>query len=116
MPKKCDFVKAAKLNRAKSKAKVIEWETRVLSRGIRNVPVEVSATASQPKPRKRAHRQLRAENDGALQDETAPQPMDVDETFWVEEPAMPPNEKRVRRPAYIFSTDLTYLPAPTCLH
>jgi hypothetical protein len=95
MPRNHDTVKAVKMCRSKTKAKVIEWDTRVHSRGIRNVPVEVSAAASQPKPRKKAGRLPRAENDHTLC-ETAPQPMDVDETFWVNEPDMPASEKRVR--------------------
>lgn len=98
MPRNHDTVKAADLRRAKSKAKVIEWETRAHSRGIRDVPVQVRATASQPRPRKKASRGERAQKNDTLQGGTAPQPMDVDETFWVEEPAMPTSEKRVRSP------------------
>jgi len=99
MPRNHDTVKAADLRRAKSKARVIEWETRAHSRGIRDVPVQVRATASQPRPRQKASRGERAQNNDALQGETAPQSMDVDETFWAEEPAMPTDEKRVRQPA-----------------
>ncbi len=86
MPRNVNTVKAANLLRRKPKAKVIEWETQVHSRGIRDVPVEVSASGSQPRPRKTASRRPRAQNDDMLQGETVPQPMDVDETFWVEEP------------------------------
>jgi hypothetical protein len=98
MPKKCDTVKAANLRRTKSKAKVIEWESREYSRGIRDVPVEVVDLKSRPKPRKKASRRPRAEKNAALRGETAPQPMDVDETFWVEEPVMPTSKKKVRLP------------------
>jgi len=51
---------------------------------------------SQPRPRKKARRRCRAENKDTLQGETPPRHMDVDETFWVDEPAMPSSEKKVR--------------------
>jgi hypothetical protein len=47
-------VKAAKVCKDKSKAKVIEWQAQVHSRGVRDVPVEVTATRSQPKQREKA--------------------------------------------------------------
>jgi hypothetical protein len=100
MPRSSDVVKAVDLRRAKSRAKVIEWETRAHSRGVRDVPVEVSVTASQPKPRKRSSRRPRAEISDALQGETAPQPMDINETFWMEDPVAPTSKKRVRHPAF----------------
>lgn len=68
------------------------------SRGVRDVPVEVSTPASQPMPRERACREPRAESANELPHETAFQPMDVDETFWMEEPVMPPSRKKVRPP------------------
>jgi hypothetical protein len=116
MPRNRDTLKVAKLRQAKTKAKVIDWEIRVHSRGIRDVPVEVSDMASQHKPRKRAGRWPRAENNDPLQGETAPQPMDVDETFWVEEPDLHTSEKRVRQPASPSSANLMYLPVPAKLH
>jgi hypothetical protein len=98
MPRNSDTVKAANLRRAKSKAKVIEWESRVHSRGVRDVPVEVSTAASRPIPRKKACGEPRAESANELPHETAFQPMDVDETFWMEEPVMPGSGKKVRQP------------------
>ena len=71
MPQKIGTVKAAALRR-KSKAKIVEWEPRVYSRGIRDVPVEVGPMASRPKSRKKPGRQPTAEKDDALQAETAP--------------------------------------------
>jgi hypothetical protein len=102
MPRNHDTVKVADLRRAKSRAKLIEWEPRVHSRGIRDVPVEVRATASQPRPRKKGSEGERAQNNDtveALQGETAPQSMDIDNSFWAEDPVAPTNEKRVRQPA-----------------
>ena len=109
MPRKNDTVKAVSRRGSKLKAKVIEWEPRKHSRGIRDVPVEVTEMASRPKPRKKASRRPRAEGNASLQGEAAPQPMDIDETFWVdlEEPVMPASKKRVRQPACPFSTKLT---------
>jgi hypothetical protein len=49
-------------------------------------------------PRKRACREPRAEGAIELPHETAFQPMDIDETFWAEEPVMPASEKKVRQP------------------
>jgi len=112
MPRKSNTVKAAKLLWGKSGAKVIKWETRVHSRGIRDVPVEVIATTSQLRPRKMARRQPRTEENDTSQGETAPQPMDISDTFWVEEPAMPTSKKSVRQPVLLFLANLTYLPAP----
>jgi hypothetical protein len=115
MPRNRETVKVANIHRAKSKAKLIEWEPRVRSRGTRDVPVEVSSMESQPKKRKRAARQLRAENTDGFRGETAPRPMDVDEAFWPEEPVAPTSEKKVRQPVYPSSTNLTYFPAPAYL-
>jgi hypothetical protein len=112
MPRNSGTVKAANIRRAKSKSKLIEWEPRVHSRGVRDVPVEISAAASQPKKRKKATRRPRAENDDALQGQTAPRSMDVDEAFWPEELVIPTSEKKVRQPACPFSTSLTFLPVP----
>jgi hypothetical protein len=116
MPQKRDILKAMNLRHTKSKAKLIEWETRVYSRGTRDVPVEVSTAASQQKPTKKAGRGPRAERNDPLQGEAAPQPMDVDETFWVEEPVVPASEKGVRKPVCPSSMNLTYLLVPAQLH
>jgi hypothetical protein len=116
MPRNHDTVKAANLRQKKYKANVIEWETREHSRGVKDVPVKVSDMASQTKSRKKAGSRPRAEGNAALQGETAPQSMDVDDAFWVEEPVMPASEKRVRQPACPLSTKLTYFPVPGHLH
>jgi hypothetical protein len=47
-----------------------------------------------------ANRQSREEKSNAFQGEAAPQPMDIDGSFWVEEPAIPTSEKRVRQLSY----------------
>ena len=96
MPRKRDIVEAASLFETNTTAKVIEWKPKAHSRGIWDVPVEVHATASKPRPRKKARGRARAEKKDPLQAENAPQPMDVDETFWVDEPVMPSSEKKVR--------------------
>jgi hypothetical protein len=109
MPKTRNTVKAADVLRRKSKAKAIEWEPRMYSRGIRDVPVEVISTAHQSRLKKKGTRQPSAENDNMLQGEAAPHPMDVDETFWAEEPVVPTSEKRVRQPAPPFLANLTHI-------
>jgi hypothetical protein len=72
----------------------------------------------QPELRKEACRERVAENNNMLQGETAPQSMDVDETFWVEdlEPVMPTSEKRVRQPVCSSLMSLTYLPVSEHLY
>lgn len=116
MPCKHDIVEAASLFQTNTTAKVIEWKPKAHSRGIRDVPVEVHATASQPRPRKKARRRARAENKDPLQAETAPQPMDVDETSWADEPAMPTSENKVKQPACPSFANLTNLPVPALIH
>ena len=116
MLRKSSTIMAADLHQRKSKAKVIDWVPRQYSWGVRDVPVEVGATASQLRPRKRAIRWPRAQNNDTLQGETAPQPMDIDETFWAEEPVMPTNQKRVCQPACLSLVNLTYLPVSACIH
>jgi len=106
MPRKRDIVEAASLFRTKSTARVIEWEPKVHSRGMRYVPVEVGDAESQPRPKKKARRRPRT-------GETPPQPMDVDETFWVDEPVMPSSEKKVRQPACLSLANLTNLSSPS---
>jgi hypothetical protein len=66
--------------------------------------------------KERDTRQPRAENNDTLPGETAPQPMDIDETFWAEEPVMPTGRKRVRQPAYLSLTNLTNLTVSTHIH
>ena len=101
MPRNRDTVKAASVLRGKSKAKVVEWESRKYSRGIRYIPVEVSAaTTSQSRARKSTSGRPRAETNDMLQGETASQPMDVDEVFWADDLAIPNSERRVRQPSY----------------
>jgi len=80
MPQVHKTVKAVSLQQY-LKPKVIKWETKMHSQGTRYVPVEVWDMASQLRPRKRGSRQQNVENNDMLQSETAPQPMDIDETF-----------------------------------
>jgi len=75
-----------------------------------DVPVEVTVPASPPRPRETSRRQLREEHNITLQGEAAPQFMDVDETFWVEESVIPVGEKRVRQIECSFLANLTYFP------
>jgi len=99
MSHKSAHIKGLSLRR-KKKAKLIECVSRENYRGSRDVLMEVSDMAGKPKPRKKASRLPRAErklHNDTLHLETPPQPMDIDETFWVdsEEPIMPISEKKV---------------------
>jgi hypothetical protein len=81
------------------------------------MPVEVSATTSQPRTKKSTSSgQLRAETNDMLQGETAFQPIDVDEAFWADDLAIPNSERRVRQPSHNFLANLTCLPVPKHLH
>ena len=116
MPQNYDTVKVGNSRQKKYKANVIEWDTWEYYRGVKDIPVKIIDMASQTKPRKKVDSWPRAEGSAALQSETAPQSMDIDDAFWVEEPAMPTSEKRVRQHACPLLTKLTYLPVPGHLH
>ncbi|KAH9048382.1 hypothetical protein EDB84DRAFT_1434385 [Lactarius hengduanensis] len=88
-------IKASKVFQRKSKAKIIDWVSRKGSRGTRNIPVEVSTSTNLPIPRKDAGgREI--DNHEAILHETDPPSMDVDKTFWIEEPVIP-EPKRSQR-------------------
>jgi hypothetical protein len=98
---------------------VIEWESRAHSRGIRYVPVEVRAVESQPRPGKKPSKRARTKKDDTFRDESAPQPMEIDETLGmdlVEEPVVPTSGKRVCHPARPSLANLTYSPVSTRIH
>ena len=116
MPRNRDAVKTANVLGGKSKARVVEWKPRNYSRGIRYIPVEVSAATSQMRTRESASERPRAETNDIPQGETASQPMDVDETFWVEEPVIPAGEKRVRQLEFSSLVNLTYFPVREDIH
>ncbi|KAH9015838.1 hypothetical protein EDB85DRAFT_1892397 [Lactarius pseudohatsudake] len=81
-------IKASKVFQRKSKAKIIDWVSRKGSRGTRNIPVEVSTSTNLLIPRKDAGgREI--DNHEAILHETDPPSMDIDETFWIEEPVIP---------------------------
>jgi hypothetical protein len=76
-------IKASKIIERKTKVKVVDWVPQKRSRGIRNIPIDVTASTSRPKPRQATDR---TEDNEATLHETAFQHMDVDEVFWTEEP------------------------------
>jgi hypothetical protein len=88
-------IKASKISKTRSKAKFIEWETREHSRGTRDIAVEVSASKGKRMPRQITGR---VEDSQAILHEATLPSMDVDETFWTEEPVMD-QQKRVSSPA-----------------
>ena len=116
MPWSRDTIKTANVLWGKSKAKVVEWEPRNYSRGIRYIPVEVRAATSQSRARESTGGRPRAETNDMLRGETAYQPMDVDEAFWADDLAIPNSERRVRQPLHTFLANLTCHPVPKCLH
>ena len=91
----------AKRSKTRSRVKVMEWVSKETSWGTRDIAVEVRTSRG-----KRSRRQTSegVENSKAILDETAHPSMDVDETFWTEEPATD-EQKKVsfsRRPSDSF--------------
>ena len=111
-----DTIKTVNVLWGKSKAKVVEWEPRNYPRGIKYIPVEVHATTSQLRARESTSEQPRAEINDMLWGETAYQPMDVDEAFWVDDLAIPNSKRRVRQPLHTFLVNLICLSVPKHLH
>jgi len=95
-------IKASKAFQRKSKAKIIDWVSRKGSRGTRHIPVEVSTSTNLLMPRRDAGGSDMDNHKENLH-ETDPPSMDVDETFWIEEPVIP-EQKRVSSPARPSST------------
>jgi hypothetical protein len=105
-------IKALKISKTRSKPKFIEWETRVHSQGIRDIAVEVSASKGKRKPRKIARG---VEDSQAILHETTHPSMDIDETFWTEEPAMD-QQKRVSSPACPSWDGILRIPQSQCTY
>ena len=80
--------------------KVVKWVSRTNSRGTKNIPVEVTASTSQAKGLQAEKATSRVEGNEAMLHEANLSPMDVDETFWVQEVEEPviPKTKRVSSP------------------
>jgi hypothetical protein len=87
-------IKALKASQKRTPhTKVIKWVSRTNSRGTKNIPVEVTASTSQAKGLQPEKSTSQIKTDEATFHET---PMDVDETFWmeeVEEPAIPKTKR-----------------------
>jgi hypothetical protein len=91
-------IKASKISKTRSKAKFFEWETREHSRGITDIAVEVSTSKGKRTPRQIAGG-VEDTAEAILHETTLPS-MDVDETFWIEEPVMD-QRKRVSSPVHV---------------
>ena len=80
--------------------KVVKWVSRTNSRGTKNIPVEVTASTSQAKGLQAEKATSRVEGNEAMLHGANLSPMDVDETFWVQEVEEPviPKTKRVSSP------------------
>jgi hypothetical protein len=91
-------IKASNVLKSRSRAKAMEWVTQEHSRGTRDIAVEVRASKGK---RTLAPRQITGgiENTEAILHENALPAMDVDETFWAEEPVTD-QRKRVSSPAW----------------
>jgi hypothetical protein len=102
LPMALKGVKASKVFQKKSKAKVIEWVTREHSRGTRYIPVDVSTSTSQQTQGRDTVR-MEIDNHEAVLHEADLPSMDVDGSFWIEEPVIP-EQRRVSSPTCPFST------------
>jgi hypothetical protein len=103
-------IRAAKIFERKSKAKVVEWKTREHSRGTRYVPVEIGTSTRQQIPGRDAVR-VDIVNQEAILDDADPQPMDVDEPFWIDEDVT--QQRRVSSPScpFLMPFDLSLSPS-----
>ena len=103
-------IKTSQVLRRKSRAKVVEWKARELTHGTKYVQVEVG-TSKNPKRVKRPVRNaVRMETDAVLQ-EVDPPSMDVDKTFWIDEPDVP-TQKRVHFSICPSSIPFNVAPSP----
>ncbi|KAF8273372.1 hypothetical protein EI94DRAFT_1696667 [Lactarius quietus] len=78
-------VKASKVYKRGLKPKIIDWVTQETSRGARDIAVEVSTLAGQ-RTKKQAARGIENLNAASASHQAALPSMDIDETFWTEEP------------------------------
>jgi hypothetical protein len=90
-------IKSSKVLKSKSKAKAIDWVTREYSRGTRDIAVEVSTSKGKRTPRQITGGIENGEPEAILNETILPS-MDLDETFWTEEPVTD-QPKRVSSPA-----------------
>jgi hypothetical protein len=110
MPRKSVHIKGPAL-RKKKMAKLIECVSQENYRGTRDLLVEVSDMGGRTKPAKKNSGLPKAKRNGTLQHETPSQPMDIDETSWVdsEEIAMPTREIKVRQCNQLFLLDKPHI-------
>src|ERR1700677_723808 len=106
-------IKASKLLQRKSKAKVIEWVAREHSRGTRYIPVEVKTSKNLQTPA-RDTVEMEVDDHRAESQEASLPSMDVDETFWIEEPDAP-EQRRVRWPHVLLYCHLMWPLVPAHL-
>ena len=88
LPMTSKSIKASKVFQKRSKAKVIEWVPWKHSQGTWYTPVEVSTSSSQQTPRQDTVI-METDNNEDILHENNPPSMDVNETFWIDEPVIP---------------------------
>jgi hypothetical protein len=88
MAPKATGIKTSKLFQKKHKAKTIEWMPHKRSQGIIYTQVEVGTSTLASMSQQTAERdavRMEIDNHKAAFNRDAPTPMDVDETFWIDE-------------------------------
>jgi hypothetical protein len=103
-------IKSSKLLERKSRAKVVEWNTRERTRGTRYIPIEICASTSQQIIRKDTVR-MDIVDQGEISHNINSQSMDVDEPSWVDEDV--PEQTRVSSPScpFLISFDTALSPS-----
>jgi hypothetical protein len=86
-------IKASKILQRKSKAKAMEWVAQEHSWGTKYIPVEVNHSKTQ-QASVRDTMEMEVDDHQAGLEETSLPSMDVDKTFWIEEPDAP-EQRRV---------------------
>ena len=79
-------IKASKVLKSRYKAKAVDWVIREYSRGTRDVAVKVTTSKGKRTPRQISGVIENNEPEAISGEVTLPS-MDVDQTFWSEEPA-----------------------------
>jgi hypothetical protein len=92
-------IKASRLFQRKSKAKAVELVPRVRSRRATHIQVEVGTSNTQ-QAQGRDIASMELDSHDSVLHKAGPEPMEIDESFWIEEPDVP-EQRRVSSPIYI---------------
>jgi hypothetical protein len=104
-------IKASRLFQRNPKAKAVELVPRVRSRRTTHIQVEVGTSNTQQVQGRDVAR-MELDSHDSVMHEVDPEPMDIDEAFWIEELDVP-EQRRVSSPTYpwLMTSDMALVPA-----